>query len=139
MAGRRAMGAKLAYTVGTDPKKYIAHLTSLGAINTTNEEIDVTDHDSPNGNQEFIAGAQSHDNVSFAGNIATGDDTFKRIWALVQARTTCSFEATYADGSTMTFSGYFASVTMGEQTTDGLMGYEGELRVSGDVTFGESA
>lgn len=139
MAGRRAMGAKLSYTVASDQKKYIAHLTSLGAINTANEEIDVTDHDSPNGNQEFIAGAQTHENVSFAGNIVSGDDTFKRIWALVQSRTTCNFVAEYADGSTMAFSGYFANVTMGEQTTDGLMGYEGELRISGDVTFGESA
>ena len=139
MAGRRAMGAKLTYQVGTDAKKYIAHLTSLGAINTVNEEIDVTDHDSPNGNQEFIAGQQSHDNVSFAGNVAPKDDTFKRIWALTQARTTCSFEATYADGSTITFEGYFASVAMGEQAVDGLMGYEGEIKISGDVTFAESA
>ena len=139
MAGRRAMGAKLSYTVASDTKKYIAHLTSLGAINTANEEIDVTDHDSPNGNQEFIAGAQTHENVSFAGNIVPGADTFKRIWALVQSRTTCNFVAEYADGSKMTFSGYFANVTMGEQTTDGLMGYEGELRISGDVTFGVSA
>ena len=139
MAGRRAMGAKLAYTVASDQKKYIAHLTSLGAINTVNEEIDVTDHDSPNGNAEFIPGQATHDNVSFAGNIAPNDDTFKRIWALVQSRTTRNFEAEYADGSKMTFSGYFASVTMGEQATDGLMGYEGEIRVSGDVTFAESA
>ena len=139
MAGRRAMGAKLTYKVGTGSAQYIAHLTSLGAINTANEEIDVTDHDSPNGNQEFIAGAQTHDNVSFAGNIATGDDTFSRIWALVQSRTSCSFEATYADGTTMSFDGYFASVSMGEQTTDGLMGYEGEIKVSGNVTFGPTS
>lgn len=135
MAGRRAMGAKLTYKVGSGTAQYIAHLTSLGAINTANEEIDVTDHDSPNGNQEFIAGNQTHDNVSFAGNIAAGDDTFSRIWALVQSRTTCSFVATYADGSKCEFDGYFASVAMGEQTTDGLMGYEGELKVSGNVTF----
>ena len=139
MAGRRAMGAKLTYKVGTGSAQYIAHLTSLGAINTANEEIDVTDHDSPNGNQEFIAGAQTHDNVSFAGNIVSGDSTFSRIWALVQSRTSCSFEATYADGTTMTFDGYFASVSMGEQTTDGLMGYEGEIKVSGNVTFGPTS
>ena len=139
MAGRRAMGAKLTYKVGSGSAQYIAHLTSLGAINTANEEIDVTDHDSPNGNQEFIAGAQTHDNVSFAGNIAPSDDTFSRIWSLVQARTTCSFTATYADGSKLAFDGYFASVSMGEQTTDGLMGYEGEIKVSGNVTFTGSA
>lgn len=133
MAGIRAMGAKLSYTDTGNMK--VAHLTSLGAISATNEEIDVTDHDSPNGNSEFIAGQKTHDNLSFAGNIVAGDDSFKRMWALGQSRETKTFLATYADGSTMEFSGYVASISMGEQTTDGLMGYEGEIKVSGEITY----
>lgn len=135
MAGIRAMGAKLSFEDGTNATVFVAHLTSLGAINTTTEEIDVTDHDSPNGNKEFIAGDLSHDNLSFAGNIAKGDATFQKIWALAQSGDTKTFTAEYADGSTMEFSGYFANVSMGEQTTDGLMGYEGEIKISGEVTF----
>ena len=137
MAGQRAMGAKLSYEdgTGTIQIKYVAHLTSLGAINTTNEEIDVTDHDSPNGNQEFIAGNATHDNLSFAGNIVDNDTTFTNMWALCQSRATKTFTAEYADGSTMTFDGYVASMAIGEQTTDGLMGYEGEIRITGAVTY----
>ena len=133
MAGTRAIGAKLAYVDGG--VKYITHLTSLGAVKVTNEEIDVTDHDSPNGASEMIAGAQTTENISFAGNIVQGDNTFGRIFALVKSRESKTFTATYANGDTAVFTGYFASVAMGEQTTDGLMGYEGELKVSGVVTY----
>lgn len=134
MAGIKAMGAKLSYTSGST-EKYIAHLTSLGAIKINNNEIDVTDHDSPNGKKEFIAGDQEYDNLSFSGNVARGDDTFQRIWTLANSQASCSFEATYADGSKATFTGMFANVQMGEQTTDGLMTYSGELKISGDVTY----
>lgn len=135
MAGIKAMGAKLAYTVGSEGEKYIAHLTSLGALKINNSEIDVTDHDSPDGKKEYIAGDQEYDNVSFSGNVATGDDTFERIWALANSQASCSFEATYANGSKATFTGIFMSVEMGEQTTDGLMTYSGEIKVSGVVTY----
>ena len=135
MAGIRAMGAKLSYTDGTTGKKYVAHLTSLGALNTTNADVDVTDHDSPNGNAEFVAGQKTHDNVSFKGNVAKGDDTFGRIWALAQNRNITAFEAEYANGDSATFSGFIAKASMGEQTTDGLMGYEGEIKVSGEVVY----
>lgn len=140
MAGTRAMGAKLEYQVsGAGGKKYIAHLTSLGAINVSNSDIDVTDHDSPNGNQEFIAGQASHDNLSFSGNIVKADTTFKEIYALANSRTVCSFIATYANGAKMAFSGFFTKVAMGEQSTDGLMGYEGEIKITGDITFTDAA
>lgn len=143
MAGIRAMGAKLSFEEpaqeGQPTTVYVAHLTSLGAINTSSDEIDVTDHDSPNGNKEYISGGINHDNLSFAGNIAPGDATFQKIWALAQTGATRTFTAEYANGDTMEFEGYFANVAMGEQSTDGLMGYEGEIKISGEVTFTPSA
>lgn len=134
MAGIRSMGAKLSYTAQSQ-EKFVAHLTSLGALKINNTDIDVTDHDSLNGKKEYIAGDQEYDNLSFSGNIASGDDTFQRIWTLANSAETVAFEAEYANGDKMTFSGYFASVEMGEQTTDGLMGYSGEIKISGSVTF----
>lgn len=133
MAGTRAIGAKLSYMDGA--KKYIAHLTSVTPPKLNNADVDVTDHDSPGGQSEFIAGAQTYDNVSFKGNVVEADTTFDSIWALAQARTVKDFTLETADGATFEFSGYFASVDVGEQTTDGLIGYEGELKVSGEVTF----
>ena len=133
MAGIKSQGAKLQYTDGG--KKYIAHLTSLGAIKISNEEVDVTDHDSPGGAKEFIAGAQNYENLSFAGNVASNDDSFERTWALGQSRKELPFEAQYADGSKMTFRGYIAAIGMTEQSTDGLMGFEGEIKINGEVTF----
>lgn len=133
MAGIKSQGAKLTYTEGG--KKFIAHLTSLGAVKISNEEVDVTDHDSPNGAKEFIAGAQNYDNISFAGNVAENDDSFERTWALGQNRKALPFEAQYADGSKMAFNGYIASIGMTEQSTDGLMGFEGEIKVNGAITF----
>lgn len=127
------MGAKLAYT--ENGIKYIAHLTSLGMIALTNGEIDVTDHDSPGGSSESIPGEKTHDNVPFAGNIVAGDSSFARLWALGQSRVTRDFTASYADGTTMNFEAYVANCGIGEQTTDGLMGYEGELKITGEVTY----
>lgn len=135
MAGIRSMGAKLSYTATAGTEKFVAHLTSLGALKINNTDIDVTDHDSPNGKKEYIAGDQEYDNLSFSGNIASGDDTFQRIWTLANSAETVTFEAEYANGDSATFNGYFASVEMGEQTTDGLMGYSGEIKISGSVTF----
>lgn len=144
MAGIRAMGAKLSFEEpaleeGEPTQVYVAHLTSLGAINTSSDEIDVTDHDSPNGNKEYISGGINHDNLSFAGNIAPGDTTFQKIWALAQTGDVRTFTADYANGATMEFEGYFANVAMGEQSTDGLMGYEGEIKISGEVTYTPAA
>jgi predicted secreted protein len=133
MAGTKAIGAKLSYDDGG--VKYIAHLTSVTPPKLNNADIDVTDHDSAGGQNEYIAGAQSYDNVPFKGNVVEGDDTFDNIWALAQARTEKDFTLETADGAIFEFSGYFASVNVGEQTTDGLIGYEGEIKVSGEVTF----
>lgn len=133
MAGIKSMGAKLAYTVSST-EKFIAHLTSLGEVGITNNEIDVTDHDSPDGKKEFIAGDQEYDNVSFTGNVAPSDDTFDRIWALANSQVILPMEATYADGRKFVFNAMFANVKMGEQTTDGLMTYSGELKISGAAT-----
>lgn len=52
MAGIRAMGAKLSYT--NTGEKFIAHLTSLGSVKINNTEIDVTDHDSPDGKKNIL-------------------------------------------------------------------------------------
>lgn len=133
MAGIRSIGAKLSYMDGA--KKYIAHLTSVTPPKLNNADIDVTDHDSPGGQSEFIAGAQTYDNVPFKGNVVSGDDTFDNIWALAQARTVKQYTLETADGGSFEFEGYFASVNVGEQTTDGLIGYEGELKVTGEVSF----
>lgn len=133
MAGIRAIGAKLSYT--DTGEKFIAHLTSLGALTLNNEEIDVTDHDSENGKREFIPGQTGYDDLSFQGNVVDGDDTFSRLWSLANNRTVKEFTAEYADGSTLEFEGYIASAAMGEQTTDGLIGFEGSIKISGDVVF----
>lgn len=133
MAGIRSIGAKLSYMDGS--KKYIAHLTTVTPPKLNNADIDVTDHDSPGGQSEFTPGAQTYDNVPFAGNVVSGDNTFENMWALAQARTVKTYTLETANGETFEFEGYFASANLGEQTTDGLIGYEGELKVTGEVTF----
>lgn len=133
MSGIRSIGAKLSYT--DSGVKYIAHLTSVTPPKLNNKDIDVTDHDSPGGQAESMAGAQEYDNVSFKGNVVEGDNTFDNIWTLGQSRSVKDFTLETADGSTFEFDGYFASVNVGEQSTDGLIGYEGEIKVTGAVDF----
>lgn len=133
MAGIRSMGAKLKYTDGGE--QFITHLTSLGEISLENTSIDVTDHDSPDGKKESIAGEQQYGNISISGNIVNEDDTFDRIWALANNQKNVEMEAVYANKKTAKFTGHFLNVKMGEQTTDGLMTYSGEIEITGQVVF----
>ena len=139
MAGTQSIGTKLYLVKGDDETSdlQVAHLTSVGEITGTADEIDVTDHDSPGGNKEFIAGAVDYGSFDFEGNLC--DVTLAtKLYGLLNAKTTRTWRVEYTDGSTMTIKGPLLSFGLSERDTDGLNGYAGSIRIAEQPTYAES-
>jgi hypothetical protein len=136
MAGTQSIGTELwlkkAGEEQADTK--IAHLTSVGEVKGEAEEIDVTDHDSPNGNKEYIAGAVDYGTFEFEGNLC--DATLaEKMFALLNGKNKRDWYIKYTDGSRMDIKGALQSFGLSERTTDGLNQYSGGIRVSETPTY----
>lgn len=136
MAGIPSIGTELFLVKDGDEAAdtKIAHLTSAGAIQGTADEIDVTDHDSPNGNKEYMAGAVDYGTFDFAGNV-NDPSLVSKLYALLNSKAKRSWYVKYKDGSRNDFDGPLQSFGMDEQTTDGLMTCSGSIRISGTPDY----
>lgn len=136
MAGTQSIGTQLwlekAGSEAADTQ--IAHLTSVGEIKGEAEEIDVTDHDSPNGNKEYIAGAVDYGDFEFEGNLCDVNLADK-LFALLNGKTTRNWYVRYTDGSRMDITGPLKAFGLSERSTDGLNAYSGTIRVAQTPTF----
>lgn len=136
MAGTQSIGTQLwlkkAGSEAADTQ--IAHLTSVGEIKGEAEEIDVTDHDSPDGNKEYIAGAVDYGDFEFEGNLC--DPTLaEKMYAILNGKAKREWYVLYTDGSRMDIKGALKSFGLGERTTDGLNTYSGAIRVAETPDF----
>jgi len=140
MAGIPSIGTELFLVKAGDEQAdtKIAHLTSAGAIHGRAEEIDVTDHDSPNGNKEYMAGAVDFGTFDFAGNV--NDPTLvAKLYDLLSSKVLRSWYVKYKDGSRADFDGPLQSFGLDEQTTDGLITCSGSIRISGTTEYQPTA
>lgn len=112
----------------------IANLTSIGEIGVESEEIDATDHDSPDNYKEFIAGTKDAGEVSLAGNIK--DETnVEKMLALAESQSVEEWTVAYPSGATWAFKGFVKSFKDGEKTPDGLATFSATIRVSGKPVY----
>lgn len=112
----------------------IANLTSIGEIGIESEEIDVTDHDSPNGYKEFEAGNKDAGEVSIAGNIKN-ESNVEKMLALAESQSMEEWTVAYPSGATWKFRGFLKSFKDGEKTPDGSATFSGTIRISGKPTY----
>lgn len=135
----RTMGTTLTKTKsGSETEDLrIANLTSIGEIGVESEEIDTTDHDSPNDYKEFIAGFKDGGEVSIAGNIKD-ESNVEKMLALAESRSMEKWTVTYPSGATWKFNAFVKSFKDGEKTTDGLATFTGSLRISGKPVYTKS-
>ncbi len=135
----RTMGTTLTKTKSGDETAdlRIANLTSIGEIGVESEEIDTTDHDSPNDYKEFIAGFKDGGEVAIAGNIKD-ESNVEKMLALAESRSMEKWTVTYPSGATWKFSAFVKSFKDGEKTTDGLATFTGSLRISGKPVYTKS-
>lgn len=115
----------------------IANLTSIGEIGVESEEIETTDHDSPDGYKEFEAGAKDAGEVALAGNIK--DETnVEKMLALAESQSMEQWEVKYPSGATWTFKGFLKSFKDGEKTPEGLATFSATIRVSGKPVYAKA-
>lgn len=136
MSAIKTMGTTLTKKKSGDESEdlTIANLTSIGEIGIESEEIDATDHDSPDGYKEFIAGAKDAGEVSLAGNIKN-ESNVEKMLSLAESQTTEEWTVTYPSGATWVFNGFLKSFKDGEKTPDGLATFSATIRVSGKPVY----
>lgn len=116
----------------------IANLTSIGEIGVESEEIDATDHDSPDNYKEFIPGTKDAGEVSLAGNIKD-ESNVEKMLALAESQSMEDWIVTYPSGATWTFKGFLKSFKDGEKTPDGLATFSATIRISGKPVYKATA
>ncbi|MCI8309105.1 MAG: hypothetical protein HFJ45_02615 [Clostridia bacterium] len=118
----------------------IGSLTSIGEIGVEISEIDITTLDSPDGAKEYMQGDIDAGECSIAGTIKKEDDetTVTKMMALIAAGTTESWEVKFPSGAKWAFNAFVKSFKTTEETTDGLIGFSGSLRISGMPVYTKS-
>jgi predicted secreted protein len=136
MSAQKTMGTTLTKKKANDEQEdlKIANLTSIGEIGVESEEIDATDHDSPDNYKEFIPGAKDAGEVSLAGNIKD-EANVEKMLALAESQSMESWTVTYPSGATWAFTGFVKSFKDGEKTPDGLATFSATIRISGKPVY----
>lgn len=131
----RAMGTSLTKTKsGSETSDWkVGSLTSIGEIGAEIGEIDITTLDSPNGAKEFMAGDIDAGECAISGYIKKADDeqTVVKMMSLIQASATEKWTVEFPSGAKWEFDAFVKSFKTTEETTDGLIGFSGSLRLSG--------
>lgn len=131
----RAMGTSLSKIKSGDEQAdwVIGSLTSIGEIGVEISEIDITTLDSPDGAKEFMPGDLDAGENAIAGMIKKKDDeqTISKMMALIASGSTEKWEITFPSGAKWAFNAFVKSFKTTEETTDGLIGFNATLRLSG--------
>ncbi len=132
---KRTIGTKLTKKGATTADDLVVgHLTSIGEIGLESEEIDVTTHDSVDDFKEFIAGSKDAGEVAITGYMFT-PDTFEKMMVLANSREVVDWVVEYKSGHKWEFKAFLKSLKDAEKTVDGVIGFNGTLRISGKPTF----
>lgn len=131
----RAMGTSLTKTKsGNEATDWeVGSLTSIGEIGVEISEIDVTTLDSPNGAKEYISGDIDAGECPIAGYIkkAADEATVTKMMALISSGSVEEWTVEFPSGAKWVFNAFVKSFKTTEETTDGLIGFNATLRISG--------
>lgn len=136
---QRAFGTKLKR--GSVP---VGRLTNLNPPETTRADHNVTDHDSPDGVEQFIPGLTNGGEVTFEGNLIATNDSQMGLAAAAASgdpeEWTIEFPTTPI--LTISFEGYVNAFKVAEAPTDGTLKFSAKIKVTslpiigGDVSGG---
>jgi predicted secreted protein len=136
MSAEKTLGTTLTKTKSGSESAdtLIGNLTSIGEIGIESDEIDVTTLDSTGGYKEFIAGFKDAGEVSLAG-IIKSETAFNAMVVLAGSQAIEEWTIETPSGSTWEFDAFVKSFKESEATVDGVRGFSGSLRVSGEPTY----
>jgi len=134
----RAQGTLLKFTPRGGSPLVVGKLTSVGEIQPESEEVDVTTLDSTGGYREYIQGFRDSGELELSGYHDAGDAGQKAMRTAFDSGEAGAFEVAFPDGSTVDFSGFVKSHTIGSAEVDGAIGFGAVIRISGPVTVTEA-
>jgi predicted secreted protein len=136
MAAAKSLGTTLTKTAsGAEGEDLvIADLTSIGEIGIESDEIDVTTLDSTGGYKEFIAGFKDAGEVSLEG-IIKSETAMASMITLADSQAVEEWTIETPSGSTWVFDGFVKTFKEGEASVEGVRGFTGSIRVSGEPTY----
>lgn len=116
----------------------VAKLKSIGGINITRGVTEVTTHDSADEYKEYIAGLKDGGEVPFSG-ILVPDDTDGQVamQAALESGAVTAFVVQFptAIGYNWSFNGIVTAFATTPAETEGAIGVEGSIKVSGKPTL----
>jgi len=136
MAAAKSLGTTLTKTKSGEEASdlVIADLVSIGEIGVESDEIDVTTLDSTGGYKEFIAGFKDAGEVSLEG-IIKSETAMAAMLALAESQAIEEWTIETPSGSTWVFDGFVKGFKESEATVEGVRGFSGSLRVSGQPAY----
>lgn len=125
---RKAFGTKL-----KRGEEYVARLTNLTPPELSRDDIDVTDHDSPDGFREFVPGLKQAGEVALEGNLIPTDNTQKGLLAAVDIDEPepWTIEFPTVPKLYVSFDGYVKSFKLGDTPVDGVLQFNATIKVTG--------
>lgn len=117
----------------------VSELTRIGSPSITVETIDVTNHQSPDGYKEFIAGLMDAGEIPIEGNFISGD-TNGQIGIVndLNGKVIQDYAITFPDATTWTFKALVTAFQIGEADVNGKLSFSATLKVSGKPALGIS-
>lgn len=135
----RSAGTTLSYKNGTSGSTTIGKLTSIGEINQTADEVDITTLESTGAYREYLQGYKDAGTLDVSGLYAPGDSSQQAFNTLYLSGETVEWTITFPDKSTLTFEGFVSGVNYGPIEVDGVPGFGGTIRLTGPVTASTAA
>lgn len=125
---RKAFGTRL-----KRGEVYVARLTNITPPELSRDDIDVTDHDSPDGFREFVPGLKQSGEVPLEGNLIPTDDTQKGLLAAVDIDEPEEWTIEFPTVPVMTvrFFGYVKSFAIAEAPVEGVMKFTATIKATG--------
>lgn len=129
MAGKFAKSTVFSATIGTVLTP-IASLTSIGGVDITADDIDVTAHDSTDGYREFIQGLKDGGSVTLEGNF-THVASQIGLKTLLDSGDVVAMKIEFPDAlATWTFSGYVNALSTSAPMEDKIS-FSASVKVTG--------
>lgn len=125
---RKAFGTKL-----KRGDTYVARLTNITPPELSRDDIDVTDHDSPDGFREFVPGLKQSGEVPLEGNLIPTDSTQTGLLAAVDIDEPeeWTIEFPTIPKLYIRFFGYVKSFAIAEAPVEGVMKFTATIKATG--------
>lgn len=120
----------------------VAGLTSIGGVDLSADQVDVTSHLSTNGYDEVVLGVLRSGEISIEGFFDYTDTAGQHAMLTdFNAKTARTWLITFpaATGSTWTGSGYVVGLNIGPASIDGAIPFTARIKCTGKPTFAVAA